>query len=92
MSLIQKIDLLRDFVAGVYLSVAQNPIPSLTHCIRVNSILIHTGKGRGVEPERRLEGQQFTKLDRKYQHDRQYLQSINTDKHLPQSPFTGQFL
>jgi hypothetical protein len=33
-------------------------------------ILIHTGKGvRGgrVEPERRLEGQQFTKLGKKYQ-------------------------
>jgi hypothetical protein len=32
-----------------------------------------TGKGDGgggrVEPERRLEGQQFTKLGRKYQHD-----------------------
>jgi hypothetical protein len=32
--------------AGVYLSEAQNPIPPpLTHCIRVYSILIHTGKG-----------------------------------------------
>ncbi len=30
---------------------------------------IDTGKGRGVESERRLEGQQFTKLGRKYQHD-----------------------
>ncbi len=45
--------------------------PPLTHCIRVYSILIHTGKGgRGEsQPERRLEGQQFTKLGRKYQHD-----------------------
>jgi hypothetical protein len=42
------------------------------------------GEGR-VEPERRLEGQQFTKLGQKHQ-------SINSDKHLPQSPFTGQFL
>jgi hypothetical protein len=33
-------------------------------------ILIHTGKGGegDIEPERRLEGQQFTKLGRKYQH------------------------
>ena len=35
-------------------------------CLR---IIIHTGKGGRVEPERRLEGQQFTKLGRKYQHD-----------------------
>ncbi len=50
-----------------------------------------TGKGGGrVEPERRLEGQQFTKLGRKYQHDWLYLQSINSDKPVPQSPFTGQ--
>jgi hypothetical protein len=45
------------------------------------SILIHTGRGgsRGrVEPERRGEGQQFTKLGRKYQHD---LQTINSAKH-----------
>ncbi len=34
-------------------------------------ILIHTGRGGGrVEPERRLE---FTKLGRKYQHERLYL-------------------
>ncbi len=36
-------------------------------------------------------GQQFTKLGRKYQHDWLCRQSINSDKHLPQSPFTGQF-
>ncbi len=43
-------------MAGVYLSEAQNPIP-LIHYIRVYSILIliHTGKGGSVEPERRLE-------------------------------------
>ncbi len=28
-------------------------------------------------------------VGRKYQHDLLYLQSINSDKHLPQSPFTG---
>ncbi len=32
------------------------------------------------------EGQQFTKLGQKYQ---LYLRSKNSDKHLPQSPFTG---
>jgi len=48
----------------------QNPIPP--HCIGKYSILVHTEKGRKgvrVEPERRLEWQQFTKLGRKYQHD-----------------------
>ena len=43
-----------------------------------------------VEPKRRLEGQQFTKLDQKYQHMiEMYLQSINSDQHLPQSLYTG---
>jgi hypothetical protein len=72
MSSSKKIDLKRDFAAGVYLSEAQNPIPPPhTHCVRVYSILIHTGKGRGgrVELERRGERQQFTKLGRKYHHD-----------------------
>ncbi len=46
-------------------------------------------KGRGrVEPKRRWEGKQFTKLGRKYQHDWLYLQTINSDKHLPLSPYT----
>jgi hypothetical protein len=47
MSSSKKFDQLRDLAARVYLSQAQNPItpPPLTHCKRVNSILIHTGKG-----------------------------------------------
>jgi hypothetical protein len=57
--------------------------PTLTHCVPVYSILIHTGKGgaggRG-EPQRTLEGKQFTMLGQKYQ-------SINSDKHLPRSIF-----
>jgi hypothetical protein len=62
------------------------PHPLLaTHCLYIMNF--DTGKGRGgrVEPERRLEveRQQFTKLGQKYQHD--------SDKHLPQSPFTGKF-
>ncbi len=64
----------------------------LARCMHVYRILIHTGKGGGaVEPESRLEEQQFTKLDRKYQHGWLYLKSINPDKHLPQNPFTGPF-
>jgi hypothetical protein len=66
-----------DFAAVVYLSEAPSPTvtpchtPAYTLYIHVYSILIHTGKGEGrrVEPESRLEGQQFTKLGRKYQHD-----------------------
>ncbi len=51
------------------------------------------GEGGRVEKERRLEGQKFPKnWVKKYQHDWLYLQSINSDKHMPQSPFTGQFI
>jgi hypothetical protein len=48
----KKIDLERDFAAGVYLSEAQNPITPHPHTvhIRVYCTLIHTGKrGRGGE-------------------------------------------
>jgi hypothetical protein len=59
-----------DFAVGVYLSETQNPIPPPPPYSSIQ-YTIHTGKGVGgrVEPEIRLEGQQFTKLDRKYQHD-----------------------
>jgi hypothetical protein len=59
MSSYKKIDLQMDFAAGFYLSEVQIPIypHPITNCIRVCSILIHTGKGGGgkVEPERRLD-------------------------------------
>ncbi len=46
---------------------------TLYTCIHY-TVLIHTGGGGGgVEPERRGEGQQFTKLGRKYLHDWLYL-------------------
>jgi hypothetical protein len=58
------------------MSEAQNPIPVPPpfHNIYVYTVYLFTqrsGKGGGgtVEPERRGEGQQFTKLGRKYQHD-----------------------
>jgi hypothetical protein len=39
---------------GVYLSEAQNPIPPPpSHCIRVYSILLHTGKGKVEELKQR---------------------------------------
>jgi hypothetical protein len=47
------------------------------------------GRGESWPKERRGDGQQFTKLGRKSQHDWLYLQSINSDKQLPQSPFTS---
>jgi hypothetical protein len=44
--------------AGVYLSEAHNPIsPPYTHCIRVNGILIHTGKGEGGGELNQREGE-----------------------------------
>ncbi len=65
MSSTKKTDLYRDFAAGVYLVFNPTP-PPLTHCIR---ILGNGGRGWRDEPERRLKGQQFTKLGRKYEHD-----------------------
>ncbi len=81
MSSFKKIDLWSDFAAGVYLSKAQSPMLPPLHTVYVHTvhILIHT------------EGQQFTKLGRKYKHDCMYLQSIKSDKHLRESPFTGYF-
>jgi hypothetical protein len=80
---------------GVFLSEAQNPMsppPLYTVYVYINSKLIHTGKGGGgrVEPQRRGEGQQFSKLRRKHQHDCISM-SMNSDKHLLQSPYAGQF-
>ncbi len=67
------------------------PLPA-THCLYICTVLWHREGGGGrVEPERRLEGHQFTKLGRKYQHDWLYLQSVNSDKYLPLSPFRCQF-
>ncbi len=61
MSSSKKIDLYREFAAGVYLSGAPSPPPPLpsppmrlTHCVRLICILT---RGGGVKPERRLEGQ-----------------------------------
>ena len=83
MSSSKKIDVLRDFAAGVYLSEAQNPIPSpldtLYTCTIQSTNSHREGGGGRVEPERRIEGQHLTKLGRKYQHDILYLQSVNSD-------------
>jgi hypothetical protein len=46
----KKIDLYRDFPAGVYLSEAQNPASPpppfhIVYCVHINIIPIHTGRG-----------------------------------------------
>jgi hypothetical protein len=68
------------------------PPYTLYRCILYTYSHREGGGGGRVEPERRLEGQQFAKLGQKSQHDYLYLQSIKSDKHQPQSPFTGHFL
>jgi hypothetical protein len=73
----------------VFKRTYHNPPPS-SHTLSLY-IVLETGKGRWVEPQRKFEGQQFTKLGRKYQHVWLYLQSVNSDKHMPQIPFIGSF-
>ncbi len=51
---------------------------------------VRGGWGR-VQPQRKVRGATVQKLGRKCRHDWLYLQYINYDKHLPQSPFTGKF-
>ncbi len=51
-------------------------------CIQYTYSYKEGREGGRVEPDRRLEGQLYTKLGRKYQHDWLYLQSINSDKKL----------
>jgi hypothetical protein len=65
MSSSKKIDLERDFAASIYLSEAQNPIPPLTHCIRLYSVLIHTGKGGGGSAREKVRGETVHKAGSK---------------------------
>ncbi len=56
-------------IYGLHRLDIPNSLPA-TNCLHI--LYFDTGKGGGgwrVEPEIRLEGQQFTKLSRKYQHD-----------------------
>jgi hypothetical protein len=70
---LKKVTCRRDFAAGVYLAEAQNPIPppfhTVAHTAYVYALYLFTqGRGEGgrVGPERRLEGQQLTKLYRSF--------------------------
>jgi hypothetical protein len=55
----KKIDLLRDFAAGVYRSEAQNPIPPINTVQYMGTQYTHShregGRGERVEQERRLD-------------------------------------
>ncbi len=55
------------FAAGVYLSEVQNHIPPSLYTVYVYTVYFLTqgGGGGGIEPEKWLEGKQFTKLGRK---------------------------
>ncbi len=69
---------------------ALSPGPGLWIWPLLFAVLWYKEGGGGVEPKRRFEGQQFTKLGRKYHHDWLFLPPvINSDKHLRQSLFTG---
>jgi hypothetical protein len=92
-----KIDLYEGTLRQVFICLrprTPQPPPPPLYTVYVFTVYLFTqGRGKGrVELERMFEGQQFTKLDQKYQHDRLYLQSIHSDKNLLRSPFTGQFL
>ncbi len=71
----------------------RSPYHPLTHCIRVYTVYLFTrgraGRGGNLNQRRRCEGKTVHKLGRKYLHDRLYY--INSDKHMPQSLFTGQY-
>jgi hypothetical protein len=85
---IQSVKLLQNMVSNM----TQHPHPfPATHSMFILVQYFDTGKGGGVEPERRLERQQFTKLDRKYQFAWLYVLSIDSDKHLSQIPLQVNF-
>ena len=70
---IQSVKLLQNMISN---TTQRPPPPPDTHCLYI--LYFDTGNGeRGRdEPERRLEGQQFTKLGRKYQHGQ--IQSVTS--------------
>ncbi len=89
MSSYKKIDSLRDFASGVCLSEAQNPIPPPPPHTVYCTCTVYGGEGGEIEPGRRLEGHQSLVENNNMTDCISSL--LNTDKHLPQSLFTGQF-
>jgi hypothetical protein len=69
--------------------------PPFKHCYVYTVYLFTQGGGRGrVEPERRRDGPHHSSqslVENTNMTDYVYLQPINSDKQLPQCPFTGQF-
>jgi hypothetical protein len=69
-----------------------DPIPHLTHCLRVYSILIQAGKGADWTREK-VRWAKVNKAGSKIPTwQSRHLQYMNSDKHLSQSSFTRQFL
>ncbi len=93
MSSSKKIDLQRDFAADDYMSEAQNPIPpppyTLYTCIQYTYSHREGGREESWTREK-VRGARVHKARSKYQRDWLYLQPINSDKYLPQSPYTCQ--
>ncbi len=85
MSSYKKIDLNSDFAVGVYLSSLYPP-NFVTHCISICTYLKkRRGRGRGESSTK--EKVENTNIARCISN-----QSVNSDKHLPQGPFSGQFV
>ncbi len=96
---IQSLKLLQNMVSK------QNPIspPLYTIYVHTYSVLIHTGKGGGGGKLNQREGERGNRGQYRTQRwventnmtectqELGYLQSINSCKYLPQSPYTGQF-
>ncbi len=66
------------------------PPPSHTVCIYCN-LTQGRGEGGGSWAREKVRGATVHKAGSKYQNDSLYLQSINSDKHLPPYHFTGKF-
>jgi hypothetical protein len=73
----------------------RTPYPPPLHHVYVYAVYTYSHREWGevgrVEPERRLEGLQLTNLGRKIPTWPAVSPVYNSDKHLPKSPFAGQF-
>ncbi len=74
----------------IYLS-PRNPIPPPLHTVYVYTVYVFTQGRGGGETQRLGRATVHKTVSKKCQNDWLYLQSINYNKHLPQSPFTVNF-